>query len=365
MAGFEATKMVYAVSQAMEIALGKEVHLRIQGMIPLRSEEFRYKKRNVFSALCSVFPLIITSPKPPKIDRIGLITFSARPCDKHPYLLDRRRKGYNLLMRSYQWSGAGSGYRMENLGTRTRIILDRDLENPPCVKEEITRLFQSGCRHILYLAHRFEDRRIARSDSLRRFYDNPAFLRNIRESFEEDSLFLYPLVRDVFPGFRFRRRPEVERGVEITDIDHFQLGKNIDALHLNYTPVYTLGTLKIVGQEENKPQSGLCTYFFLNDSSVSKNKAHHQRIAANIMLPESGVRDDLVMALRAVHFLESEKYPRNGAAFPVLDPYTWMHPATIEGIGDIHVSGMSRVVLSMTAVLSRISRILDQKIDEK
>jgi hypothetical protein len=88
-----------------------------------------------------------------------------------------------------------------------------------------------------------------------------------------------------------------------------------------------------------------------------------EQIRANLLLPTSSVRADLIALLRGVHYLESERPATEERTLqPVLDPYSWLQPETIGHAGEIVVSSSRRragaVVISLPAVLERVSRVL-------
>jgi hypothetical protein len=173
---------------------------------------------------------------------------------------------------------------------------------------------------------------------------------------------LYPLVREVFPSVRLEKNSRTGIAYEINQVGlkGYRLPKGIDELRASYIPVYSIGTLRIVGKENSKPQSGICTYFLLNDLNIEDDE-RMQRIRSHLLLSDYGGRADLLMALRAIHFLENEENQFR----PVLDPYRWLSPDSLEQAGDIPIYEEKTrhhqnkpVVLSLRAVLARIADIL-------
>ncbi len=355
-----ATESVYAASHAIELMIGQDYNFKMQGFA---LKGVRYREHNTFTGLYSALPMEIKATTSPHLDKVGIITLAARPCDIHPKIVEPQRRQYVLLARSYLLTKSQKAYIIQSTGNRSKIAATADaIEQPALIPEAIDALCKQGCRHILYIAHRFEDRRIGRSDYRLRLHDNPDFLNHLNENFKDISL--YPLVRDVVPAFRFTgRRSNKQQGIEITHVKNFQSEENFRRLHrdnsISYIPIYALGTLKVVGEESKRPQSGCCTYFFLNDQRAA-DQERSQRLNSQIIL-QSSTRNDLLMALRALHFMESEQRPQRGTAFPVLDPYAWIHPTTIQAIGDIEYSSSRRqkpIILSLSAVLSRLADIV-------
>ncbi|KOR33554.1 hypothetical protein TI05_00315 [Achromatium sp. WMS3] len=365
-----ATETVYAVSHALEFILGQKFNFKIQGFAVKAGQ---YKEHNTLAGLYSGLPLEIKTDYSPNLEQVGIITLAARICDRHPVLeeqiYDTKQRQYILLAHVYLLEKTQDRYVFKAISNRSRIVSNKEaLEQSSLVPEIIDSLSKQGCNHILYIVHRFEDRRVGRSDIRLRLHDNPDFLNQLNTAFPD--IFLYPLVRDVFPAFRFTKQQRLQPGIEITHVNQFEAIRQFNnefvdqSIYSRYVPIYALGTLKFVGKQndsDKRPQSGCCTYFFLDDQRVS-DRERTQRLSNNMVLPESPIHADLLMALRALHFFEVEQRPQNGIAFPVLDPYSWMHPTCIQAIGDIEYSSSQKhksVILSFNAILSRVAAIID------
>ena len=99
-----------------------------------------------------------------------------------------------------------------------------------------------------------------------------------------------------------------------------------------------------------------------NDGTVPVETV--ERMRANLLLTTSPIRPSLLAVLRSIHYLEAERAVAGTyAGKPVLDPYDWMAPDTGGKVGEVIVFEQSRrrsgsVVLSLTAVLDAVSRIL-------
>lgn len=365
--GHKATEAVYAASQAVEQALARDYPTRLQGLVDAgdaKDAGIVYRRRAALAALCGGLPIQLTTPQTPRLARVGVITFATRPCAVQPEQPNPARERHVVLARAY---------RLERLDPTAgfRICIDRGrtdigegdgvLAQPDLIQEEIRRLHATGCNHILYITHRYQQRRLGRADPRNRTHDSAVFLNRLNEAFP--NLVLYPLVRDVFPATRLRRKAADEDAFEITGVNAHRGQTAAERLRARYTPVYTLATLMVIGRDpDQRPQSGFASYFLLNDQHAT-DQERAQRVRSQLMLPESEVRADLLAALRSVHYLEAEKAPANGFIAPVLDPFAWRQPETVGGAGDIVVLPPSRrragaVLLSLQALLTHVSDAL-------
>lgn len=359
---------LFAASQAVETALARDFDVHMQGMVLEEPMPFE-KRHGVFHALFAGFPLVIErrTPKsePHTMEQtLGLVTFGSRPCTS-----TGEQPGDNLFTaRTYRAQAVTepfSGYRVWCDAVRTEIREAREGEAvPPTVTEEILRLYDLGCRHVLLLAHRYGGRRIGGSVRYQ-LHDHSGTLPALAAA--HPDLFVYPLVRDTFPVTRMRRRDvDNEDAFEILAPDEHLAGGALGGgeLRRDCTPIYSLATLYVIG-EASKPQSGVSTYFLLrNEGGISIEQA--ERMQANLLLtsgPTAGLRGDLIAVLRGVHYLEAERPPSRDHFFqPVLDPYGWLAPDSRGNAGEIVVRTSRRragtVVLSLTAILEHVSRAL-------
>src|SRR5262249_25855889 len=158
---------------------------------------------------------------------------------------------------------SGFHIRCDGVSTEVREVQDREAV-PSAVAEEVRRLYALGCRHMVLLAHRYGGRHIG--GSMRYRLHDPAHTLAALTSSCQD-LYIYPVGRDAFPGTRMRTRDaRLEDAFEILAPDeHPTPGAPGDELRRDYTPVYSLATLHVVG-DAAKPQSGVCTYFLVRDN---------------------------------------------------------------------------------------------------
>ncbi|OQW96103.1 MAG: hypothetical protein BWK79_00110 [Beggiatoa sp. IS2] len=354
---------VYAASQAYEHLINRDYPCRLQGLVTKQDNLF-YRKRNAFYALCAGFPLKIdgrVADSVKSLTPVGVITFTDRYANVHPEDNPEQR-GFTVVMQIYVLKRTETGYEMHADGMKISLVTGEEkARQPELIMNEIRRLQAQGIQHIIYLAHRFGERRHGRAHQRERVYDDAVFLNKLYATFS--NLVLYPLVRDVFPTVRlYKKDPKDSTVYEIVDVGSkgYRLPEGINELRGNYTPIYSIGTLRIVGlDEDKKPQSGICTYFLLNDAGPEDDE-RMQRIRSHLLLSDYGGRADLIMALRAIHFLENEENQLR----PVLDPYRWLSPDSLEQAGDIpikektHLNNDKPVVLSLRAILARISDIL-------
>jgi hypothetical protein len=330
------------------------------------------KHRGVFHALFAGFPLVIErrtrAAAPHTLEpMIGLVTFGSRPCTSVPD--SPEQPGDTLFsVRTYRAEAVAEpflGYRIWCDAVRTAITDAGEAEAiPPVLVEELRRLYGLGCRHVLLLAHRYGGRRIGGSIRYQ-LHDQGRTLAALAAEYPD--LCIYPLVRDAFPATRLRRRDMAsEDAFEILAPDEHLVGSTMlgDDLRHDYTPVYSLATLHVVG-EAAKPQSGVCTYFLLREHAAGSVE-QMARLRANLLLTSgatAGLRDDLIAVLRGVHYLEAEGPPSHDRCFqPVLDPYRWLSPESHGHAGEVVVRTSRRragtVVLSLPAVLEHVATAL-------
>jgi hypothetical protein len=364
---------LFAAAQAVELVLGRDLDLRMQGLSlgeGGRDGAGRFKRAGAFGALLAGFPVHVSHQAEAR-PAVGVLTFAARPSNVHPDQPDQ--EGQRLfLVRTYVATPVEvpAGYLLRSLGSRTELDA-AEAPLPFAVHEEIRRLYEAhDCRHVLVLAHRFGERRVGQRPSRVRLQGQEQLLRAVAADFPD--LVLYPLVRDTFPATRLRRRQH-EEAFEILDPDDHEeaLPEEVRALWRDYTPVYSLATLHVVGDGPGtrKPQSGFCTYFLQGDDRGVPVEVT-ARLRANLLPRGSPVRSSLQAALRGIHYLEAERSVTKARLVqPVLDPYDWMTPGSAGKVGEVVVFESSRrghgsVALSLTAALEQVSRVLHARAEE-
>lgn len=218
--------------------------------------------------------------------------------------------------------------------------------------------------HILLLSHHFGNRHLGRASERHAPHGTREFLDDAANRFP--NVHLYPLRRDVFPATRLRKRTALESAFEVLSFeDHQKMYREHSADVLrSLMPIYTFATLNVVG-DENRPQSGFCTYFFDLETRV-ENLQQNELIRQNILGTGAGkpVRDSLVSVLRAIHFMESEKPALKQHLLPVLDPFDWASPSTTAAAGEVEIMSRRRtgnVLLSLPAVLAHVTKVLHKE----
>jgi hypothetical protein len=362
----EGDRWVYAISQAVESALMRDLPVRMQGLVA-DGNKTDYKARGAAFALSAAFPMIMTTNRHLTVSRVAAIIYTTRPCDDHPITNDTdgfifRAKTY--LAESIDQSDVG--YRMVFDRMQTHVVETRDeIKNPKLIVEEVSRLQALGFEHIILISSHFGNRRINRSAQRHSPHTQTVTLDEIATKFPH--VCVYTLRRDVFPATRLHTRTKEEsafEAVQISDHDEFALDPG-DGVLKQLIPIYTFATLAIVGNDDAaRPQSGFCTYFWDADYQV-KNSEWRERVRANLMGSNPGVRECLLNILRGLHFLEAEKQPDGGVFKPVLDPFGWMQPSSNEAAGEIEVLPSSRrkgsVLLSLPALLSHVTDSLHSR----
>jgi hypothetical protein len=356
----EGDHWVYAISQAVESALMRDMPIRMQGIVA-DGVNAHYKAKGAAFALSAAFPMVVTTNHLPTVSKVAALIYTTRPCDDHPGTDDT--DGFIFRAKTYLAEAINkpsAGYRMAFDRMQTHVVETRQaFKNPKLIVEEVSRLQALGYEHIILISSHFGNRRINRSAQRHSPHTQTAFLDEVATKFPHVSL--YMLRRDVFPATRLHKRTKAEsafEAVRISDHDEFDLDQGEGVLK-QLIPVYTFATLAIVGNDDAaRPQSGFCTYFWDADYQV-KNSEWRERVRSNLLGSGNSVRDCLLNVLRGIHFLEAEKQPDGGVFKPVLDPFGWVQPSSNGAAGEIEVLPSSRrrgnVLLSLPALLSHVT----------
>ncbi|WP_426175966.1 hypothetical protein [Massilia sp. TWR1-2-2] len=360
----EGNTAVYCVSQAIEKALSRELPVKLQGLsaAPGKSVEMlRWTKRGALHALLGGQPLKFGLDG--SLDKVALVTYVTRPCDVHPQFGDA--EGHLFISRTYvaNRSDNEANLRMDRMQSRL-VESSKAFKTPQLILEEVSRLEKAGFVHILLLSHHFGNRHLGRASERHAPHGTREFLDDAANRFP--NVHLYPLRRDVFPATRLRKRTALESAFEVLSFeDHQKMYREHSADVLrSLMPIYTFATLNVVG-DENRPQSGFCTYFFDLETRV-ENLQQNELIRQNILGTGAGkpVRDSLISVLRAIHFMESEKPAVKQHLLPVLDPFDWASPSTTAAAGEVEIMSRRRngnVLLSLPAVLAHVTKVLHKE----
>ena len=354
---------IYAISQALERALTRELPVKLQGLTTQNDarDTLRWKTRGALAALLGGQPLRF--PQEGSLSKVAVLTYVTRPCDIHPGFPDS--DGHLFVSRTYVADSKAGETVLKVERMLSRVVNSKsDFRTPHLILEEIARLRKAGYQHVLLLSHHFGNRHIGRAAERHSPHGTLEFLDAAAKRFPD--VHLYPLRRDVFPATRLRKRQSAESGFEVLRYDaHQQMYKDnaVDILR-SLVPVYTFATLHVVG-DEGRPQSGFCTYFFDAEHRLSDFNLK-ESTRANILGTGSGepVRQSLVSVLRGIHFLESEKPSDKTKLLPVLDPFSWAAPSSTAAAGEVEVitrRGGRTVLLSIPAVLAHVTRVLHKE----
>lgn len=354
-------EVLYAASQAVESVLACEAPVYMQGLS--LANTVRYRDGGVFEALSAGFPLVLASDAAKAAGKIGLISYATRPASVHPAWPAEDVHLYTA--KTYvatPVSEAIQGYRLEEVCSQTHLQSAAQFEDPTLIFEEIGKLQEAGCGHIILLWHHYGNRRIGRTADRNAPHSRPAFLERVAKKFPDITL--YPLRRDVFPATRMHSRDESESGFEVSRVrEHEEFWHPAESeVRRDLVPVYTFATLGVVGDDVARPQSGFCTYFLELDSRLAQVE-WHERARLHLIDPnqDSRIRPALIAVLRGLHFLHAERGVRRGKMAPVLDPHGWIAPTTVGGAGELKVMSSRRkggVVLSLPALLAHVSTAL-------
>lgn len=364
---------VYAAAQTIEAMLAQDISIRMQGLAleNLTKQDqstTKHVKTGTFDALLSAFPIVISTPTSPTDPKIGLISYATRPCDETPYL-SSDRKGYLFLTQSYVATAVQqpfSGYKLKTERMQSDVVDSPErLQKQRLVREEIGHLTAQGCQHIILLAHSYGSRRINRTADYNSPLSPKEFLEEVFGSFPD--LTIYTMLRDVFPATRLHDRGWGEAAFEILRAgDHTSFFQSVETVRgvRDLIPVYTFATLYAI-EKEQRPQSGFCSYFLISDRRVS-NINWTERPRQHLLDPEqqSTVRPCLIAVLRGLHFIEAERGVKGGQLIPVLDPFSWISPTTIEAAGEVqvmHTRRKGQVLLSYPALLTHVATVLHRR----
>jgi hypothetical protein len=353
---------IYSVSQALEKALSRELPVKLQGLTTLdhtSADKYRWKKKGALHALLGSQPVKFKMAG--ELDKVALVTYVTRPCDIHPGHADA--DGFLYVSRTYKAiaENGQATLRFDQMNSRL-VDTRKEFNTPQRILEEISRLNAEGFKHIMLLSHHFGNRHIGRAAERHSPHGTLEFLDDVSKRFPD--VFLYTLRRDVFPATRLRKRLSHESAFEVVSFkDHQAMYDDIaQDVRRSSFPIYTFATLSVV-DEESRPQSGFCTYFFDVDQRMSESREVARQ---NIFGTGTGnnVRQSLVSFLRAIHFMESEKPSDKNHLLPVLDPFDWATPTTTAAAGEVEIMsrrGGRSVLLSVPAVLAHVTKVLHKE----
>ncbi|WP_414514627.1 hypothetical protein [Nostoc sp. PCC 9305] len=362
---------IYAAAQTLEAILAEDTPIRMQGLIlenlAKQTDTTKFIKSGTFKALLSAFPICISSPGSDSAPKIGLISYASRPCNEGNFPNDSE-KAYLFLTQSYIATAVNEpfkGYELKRERMQSDVLDSLEqLKTQRLVQEEIRHLKAQGCQHIILLAHAYGDRRINRAADYNSSLIPTEFLEEVFQTFPDINI--YPMVRDVFPATRLRDRGYSEAAFEILQAgDHSDFQRSVRADYFrNLIPVYTFATLYAI-QAEERLQSGFCIYFLVSDGKVS-NINWTERARQHLINPDSDSRIHpcLLAVLRGLHFIEAERGVQKGQLIPVLDPFSWISPNTVEEAGEVkvlHNRRKGQVLLNYRAVLTHVSQVLHRK----
>lgn len=352
---------VYAVSQAIEKALHREGPVKLQGLTTLGDDgNARWKRKGALGALLGGQPLEFAFDG--SLDKVALVTYVTRPCDSHPL---HESDGHLFISRTYVAERTEKGAVLRALRMRSRLVETRkDFNNPQPILEEVARLREEGYRHVMLLSHHFGNRHIGRAAERHAPHGTLEFLDEAFKRFPD--MHLYPMRRDIFPATRLRKRDRSESGFEVVNFkDHQAMydAQGQDVLR-SIMPVYTFATLAVVGDEDGRPQSGFCTYFFDVEQRIT-DVERYVTVRQNILGfgDASEVRKSLISVLRGMHFAEAEKL-QSGVLLPVLDPFDWANPTNTAAAGEVQVMtrrGGRAVLMSLPAILAHVTKVLHKE----
>lgn len=358
------SEAIYAVFKALELSLGHESSIFMQGLVLENIN--KYSNKGASSAVLSGFPLVMKTDADnalvSKFDPIGVLNYATRPCNQYE---DSSKTLFLMTSKSYTASFQADPCHsmiLEEGPSRLNILQENQFDNPKYIFEEIARLERIGCKSIILLWHHHGGWRIGRTAERHAVHSKPDFIERAAQRFPD--LTLYLLRRDFFPAIRISgqsKQPEAFEVQRVSDHSSFQTRNKIGAGR-EIIPFYTFATLFVVAKEQERPQSGFCTYYLEFDSRLSSVE-WAEKARTTIIDPDksSKLRPAIITALRGLHYLHSEKPVFNYCIQPKLYPHDWINPQSIGGVGEMHAikgPGKPNVIISFPAVLSRVSSVL-------
>lgn len=357
---------LYAAVQAVELMLAHAWDTRSQGIIyqpqlQINDSQYKYRKAGMLAACTAGLPLSFDWPG--SLNRLAILTLSARPCSASEegtsrWLLISR--AYRLIRsnphdpRQGQMALAG----MESLFSRSDLAKD----SADLIVQWLVRLKQAGFQDILLIYHHLGAKRIGAAALANAFWTDHEVYARLRQRIPE-GIYLYLIQRTVLPVTRFATRPPGCSCYEISDL------KGLNGLRLfeekvgrSLLPVYSFATFHVVGDQDEHPQSALCSYFMLSD--VAWSELAEQESARARLMGVGGtenVRASLIAGLRMLHFFESEAPIRRSVWVPTLDPYSWLQPQGVEKAGEVlwGKEGGGKLYLSLNAALTHVAECLE------
>ena len=136
---------VYAVSQALEKALARELPIKLQGFVSSaeKNDTLRWRRRGAVQALTGGQPLAF--PLAGSVDKVALVNYVTRPCDTHPMHADAA--GFLFVSRTYQAQRAGDHGVLKLDRMHCRFVENRKgFGTPQLILEELARLGQARVR---------------------------------------------------------------------------------------------------------------------------------------------------------------------------------------------------------------------------
>lgn len=364
------SEAIYAMSQALEHALGKKLRVKLQGTVASHisdpSSIWRLKKS--FDAVMSGFDIKTAISGDAGLRKVGIVSFASRPCDIDDSTGPSEQDLYVVAGKSYLLDPCPDGTVLRR---RANILDtyngDETVKNPSIVKEVVQDLVAEGCSNIVLLAHKYAGRSIGRSASRHRHHENVGFLTELGRSFP--GVIFHPVVRDTMKVVRVSEQGRDRVGFEIIGKEAHSLRNVGSDMKESFNaegliPFYSLATLHVVqvkSEKGHRAQSGITTYYTLNPHNADGLDI----LIGNTGLMTTGSADhrSIIAALRGIHLIESEEGAMNSIVKPVLEPSSWMSPSDINGAGEIKAMGSSRnrsgtVEMSLTAISATVSKTM-------
>ena len=358
------SEAIYAVFKALELTLGHESSVFMQGLV--LDKISKYSNTGASSAILSGFPLVMKTDagnaQVSNFEPMGILNYATRPCNQFG---DTSNSLFLMSSKSYTAFPQTDPFQamiLEEGPSRLNILGESEFDNPKYVFEEISRLERVGCKNIILLWHHHGTWRIGRTAERHAPHSKPDFIERAAQRFPELTLYLFR--RDFFPAIRISgqsKQPEAFEVQRASDHSSFQARNKISSGR-EIIPFYTFATLFVVATEQERPQSGFCTYYLEFDSRVSSVEWAEKARATIIDSDRSSImRPAIITALRGLHYLHAEKPVSNKCIQPKLYPYDWIKPPSIGGLGEMHAikgPGKPNVIISFPAVLSRVTSVL-------
>lgn len=371
----------YVVGKSFEMAFSEHVPARSQGR---DISDNRNKKQERFKKIAAVKAAFSSLPVAIEYDgdlqytpeKMALVVLSSRPVNSTSqdteHILSARTylakfgvdsKGNKIMTFDLAF--------MKGKGLFTPSYFEK---TPDALIEIVERICsEHDTKHIIILTHGFGTRNIGRSANRHSTHTNTQIINILTQYFK--GIYFYPMIWNEISVTRTTSMKKSESShFEITDFSYAeeqQMWKTDIYNNRIIFPVYSIGTFRVVGEEEIRPQSNMVTYTAVIDNTI-EDGGHNAHILSFLrgdkgeyaLSNESrNIRNAIFSMLRGLHYYEGERNVKDYLFFPTVDPFWWLGLTNLNKAGEIvlvdNVFGREKtVILSVYSVLSMLKKLI-------